>query len=93
LPKEKLPAEVNKLLRTTLESFQIDAKGKTITLRSQVPAALLKALPDLLIRTITLDEMSRPPVQKIERKGGEVRLRLTTPPAAIPCLHETRPAA
>jgi len=93
LPKEKLPAELNKLVRTTLKSFQVEAKGKTVMLRSQVPAALLKALPDLLIRWFTLGEMQGAPVQKIEKKGGEARLRLTTPAGAIPCLHEARKTA
>jgi hypothetical protein len=93
LPEEKLPAEINQLLRTTLRNFRIDAKGKTVTVHSQVPAALLKALPDLLIRTITLEGTPGAPAEKIEKKGGQARLWLTTPPAAIPCLHETRPAA
>jgi hypothetical protein len=103
LPEEKLPAEVNKLLRTTLGTFQIDAKGKTVNLRSQVPAELIKALPDLLIRTITLEKTLGGPVKVIEEKGAsrrpephdrdEARLWLTTFPAAIPCLHETRHAA
>jgi hypothetical protein len=90
LPKEKLPADVNKLLQTSLTSFRIDTKGKTVTLLAQVPADLLKVLPDLLFRTMP---QGGPPVPKLEKKGGEARLWLTRPPALIPCLHETRPAA
>jgi hypothetical protein len=88
-PGDKLPAETNKLLRTTLGNSKIDAKGKTVTVRSQVPAELLKALPELLIRMITL-EPGPPSVPKIEKNGGQARLRLTTSPAAITCLHDTR---
>jgi hypothetical protein len=91
IPADKLPAETNKLLQTTLKSFRIDLNGKTATLHSQVSAELLKKLPELLIRTITL-EPGPPPIRKIEKDGSQARLWLTSPPMAIPCLHDTRHA-
>jgi hypothetical protein len=93
LPGDKLPAETNKLLRGALGTFKADSKGKTGELRAHVPADLIKTLPDLLMRWLTLEEPTRPALQKTEQKSGAARLRLTPPPAGIPCLHETRPAA
>jgi hypothetical protein len=70
LPDEKLPAKIKQLLRTTLGTFQADAAGKTVNLHSQVPVDLIKALPDLLIRTITLEATPPPRLEKTEKKGG-----------------------
>jgi hypothetical protein len=76
----------------------VNAKGSTVTLHSQVPAGLFKALPDLLMRVYTLDDLPPPPKavekkEEVRKPGGQARRWLTTPPAAIPCLHEPRHAA
>jgi hypothetical protein len=67
IPNNKLPAEINKLLKTALGNFRVESTGKTVALRSQAPTALIQALPELLASWLTVEEMSRTPAVKVKK--------------------------